>query len=70
MIDVAAVIGILVWVVLVGLVAWDEARRERQAPPAIDESEPALRDFQQRTSYDAIGPEAHRDQLRPRVRDV
>jgi hypothetical protein len=70
-VSVAAVIGLGVWVVMVAAVAYDEARRERKKPtPPADPIEPAIQDFHKRQSYNAVGPDAYREQLRPWVRDA
>lgn len=69
--SIAALISLGFWSLIVFGLAWDEARRERKAPkPIADPDEPSVREFHERQSYDAVGVEKYRDQLRPRVRDV
>lgn len=69
--SIAAVIGVGVWIVMIGALAYDEARRERKEPtPPTEPAEPAIQEFHARQSYNALGPAAYREQLRPRMRDA
>jgi hypothetical protein len=50
----AAAIGLLVWCILIGLVAWDEARREQRT---VDDSE-ARKAFDERMAREVSGRDA------------
>lgn len=54
--DTAAVIGVVVWVVLVALVSWDERRREVKRP--LEDDAEARRAFDERMAREQCGRDA------------